>query len=321
MIKLSIIIPHYNSISSLLKLLESIPETYAIQVIVVDDNSDKEEKEKYKKLSFSYSRNNVEFHTNTSQNKGAGACRNIGLKHAKGDWLLFADADDYFLGGFIEKVKKYFNSENDVVFFKPTSIQIDTGDVDTRHLPYSNLITNYIENKNRTSELFLKYRFYVPWSKLIKHSFVKNNQILFEEVIASNDIMFSTKIGCYLREFEVSEEIIYCVTRNSGTLTTTVNEKIFDSRFIEYLKCYTFLKAHLTKNEFILLDINDSSGLGFILNARKFGYKKTFEVHRKLRKKNVRILNPKMINPVWIITKLFNYTNKTKRIRKYRINN
>ena len=37
---------------------------------------------------------------NTTEKKGAGVCRNLGLNIARGKYLLFADADDYFVSGF-----------------------------------------------------------------------------------------------------------------------------------------------------------------------------------------------------------------------------
>ena len=43
MIRYSIIIPHYNSFLLLRRCLDSIPKREAVQVIVVDDNSDKKE--------------------------------------------------------------------------------------------------------------------------------------------------------------------------------------------------------------------------------------------------------------------------------------
>ena len=65
-----------------------------IQVIVVDDNSPDADTylEKYPELSRPY----LEF-IRTTKGGGAGYARNIGLDHAKGEWLLFADADDFYV--------------------------------------------------------------------------------------------------------------------------------------------------------------------------------------------------------------------------------
>ncbi|MBQ5445892.1 MAG: glycosyltransferase family 2 protein, partial [Lachnospiraceae bacterium] len=87
----SIIIPHYDIPDLLMRCLKSIPVSKEIQVIVVDDNSPEADTylEKYPELSRPY----LEF-IRTTKGGGAGYARNIGLEHAKGEWLLFADADD-----------------------------------------------------------------------------------------------------------------------------------------------------------------------------------------------------------------------------------
>lgn len=96
MYKISIIIPHYNSTLSLKYLLSTIPDKPEIQVIVVDDRSTLDN-ERYDKLIKTVRRENILFLRNTSENKGAGVCRNIGLNYAKGEWILFSDSDDYFI--------------------------------------------------------------------------------------------------------------------------------------------------------------------------------------------------------------------------------
>src|SRR5699024_8659705 len=157
---------------------------------------------------------------NNSIKKGAGVCRNIGLNNSSGEWVLFADADDYFVGDFYGKVSKYFSSNYDVVFFRPTSIELDTDEESDRHTIYENLLLNFSNMNNVENETRLRYQFYVPWSKLIKKSVLIKNDILFDEVIASNDVMFSTQLGYYMNEFEISQDVIYCVTRGTNTLTT-----------------------------------------------------------------------------------------------------
>ena len=86
----SIIIPHYDIPDLLMRCLKSIPVSEDIQVIVVDDNSPDADTylERYPELSRPY----LEF-IRTTKGGGAGYARNVGLDHAKGKWLLFADAD------------------------------------------------------------------------------------------------------------------------------------------------------------------------------------------------------------------------------------
>src|SRR5699024_10534236 len=109
MIKLTIIIPHYNSPVLLERLLKTIPQTKEIQVIVIDDNSDEIYKEKYLEIKKEHNIN-IEYLCNYSNKKGAGSCRNIGLERVLGEWVLFADADDYFTEDFFEVIQKYLQA-------------------------------------------------------------------------------------------------------------------------------------------------------------------------------------------------------------------
>ena len=90
MFSYTIIIPHKNCPDLLKRCVDSIPVRDDVQIIVVDDNSDEDKKP-------SIERKGMEVVLlDASSSKGAGRARNVGLKHAKGKWLLFADADDYY---------------------------------------------------------------------------------------------------------------------------------------------------------------------------------------------------------------------------------
>ena len=104
----SIIIPHKGIPDLLMRCLRSIPVSADIQVIVVDDNSPDADTylERYPELS----RPNLEF-IRTTKGGGAGYARNIGLDHAKGEWLLFADADDFYVEDMYDIISSNADSE------------------------------------------------------------------------------------------------------------------------------------------------------------------------------------------------------------------
>ena len=115
----SIIIPHKGIPDLLMRCLRSIPVSEDIQVIVVDDNSVGADTylERYSELSRPY----LEF-VRTTKGGGAGYARNVGLEHAKGKWLLFADADDFFVEDMHDIISSYVDSEADVIFFKNKAV-------------------------------------------------------------------------------------------------------------------------------------------------------------------------------------------------------
>lgn len=198
---LSIVIPHYNGSYLLGKLLSTIPKKIDIQIIVVDDKSEVSHLKVIDELNKIY---NFEFYKN-NRTKGAGTCRNIGLEKAKGKWILFADSDDFFINKFYQKVSMYFNSKSDVIFFSPTSQYIETGKIANRHLSFKKKINAYMKNDDKKNEFFLRYAYVVPWSRMIKKELINNHKINFDEVRISEDIMFATKVGHFMKKFEVTK--------------------------------------------------------------------------------------------------------------------
>ncbi len=233
--KLSIIIPHYNSFQKLKRLLESIKVCEKIEIIVVDDNSVNNIMLKELKVIFP----KVKFYKNTSGIKGAGASRNIGIKVAQGEWLMFADADDFFLTNAFEKIDKTIDEKFDIVYFLPTSQYEGSKHKASRHIWYKNLIVDYYK---REDEEKLRYHWHGPWSKLIKRDLIDKYDIKFDEIIASNDINFSLKTGYYAEKIMVYNEEVYCITKDSNTLTTTMSKDSFKSRYFAAIDFNEFLR-------------------------------------------------------------------------------
>ena len=94
MIKISVIVPVYNVEKYLVKCLDSLVNQTLdnIEIIVVNDGSPDNSQKiidkyvmKYPKLIKAY----------IKENGGQGSARNLGLKHAKGEYISFVDSDDW----------------------------------------------------------------------------------------------------------------------------------------------------------------------------------------------------------------------------------
>ena len=245
-INLSIIIPHYNSPKTLSELLKSIGIHDDIEVIVVDDHSSMYINE-YQKCKEEYSNcDGFFFFENDIDKKGAGSSRNVGLKNARGNWILFADADDLFLNSMYNEVSQFFDSDYDIVYFPP---YIDptkkTRDVVRNYSALCDIFQKEIEG----SETLLRYQFIVPWSKLINSKIIKKNQIWFEDVMYSNDVMFSTYCGFYANKVNVSQNPIYFSSATEGSLINKKTETSFFVRAEVNCRYFAFLYKNVTKKE------------------------------------------------------------------------
>ena len=213
-IRYSIIIPHYNTPNLLLRCLESIPEQDDIQVIVVDDNSPYADnyKLKYPRLY----RKNVQICL-TKQGRGAGYARNIGLQYATGKWVLFADADDFYVKDFIKLLDENYDCDADIVYFNVKSVMSDdVSKLASRNNAKDKLFEDY--TKTRDSSLF-RCLYCAPWGKMVKHELIKNNHIKFDETRVDNDHYFSVVSGCLANDIKDVNKPLYVVTLRTGSLS------------------------------------------------------------------------------------------------------
>ena len=233
--EISIVIPYYNNIEGLKRLLDSIPDKDSIEVIVVDDKSDN-----YigvKTLVDGYK--NTRYIANRSNSKGAGTSRNIGVVHACGRWLLFADTDDYFVPKAFEVIQKYLDIDEDIVYFVPTSIYDDTGQKARRHILYERLVDKYIDSGDKE----IRYRYFVPWSKMIKRELVIKNRIKFAEIIAGNDMEFSMVVGHMAKKILAVRSTIYCCTKTRGSISEVKKIEYFYSKYDAKKRYNLFVKS------------------------------------------------------------------------------
>ena len=247
-IRYSVIIPHYDDVESLALLLKSIPEREDIQKIVVDDNTYGDRSTFPRKLKELYD-GEVELYKNPSSRHSAGSCMNVGLKYACGEWLLFADADDLFTEGAFDCFDRYADSDLDMILFTPTSVVLPEGKPGVRHISFEEIIDRYLKDPSEETEL--RYQFIAPWSRMVRRSVVEENGIRFKETLVGNDRLFSVKCGYYAKKIGASKEVVYCVTRKEGTLSSARNEKKRRAGIDAYISDYVFLKSVLDRKTFL----------------------------------------------------------------------
>jgi len=266
-INYSIIIPHYNTPTLLERCINSIPKRIDIEIIIVDDNS-KLESSFWSELLNKCS-NDIKLFLQ-EKNLGAGASRNVGISNAKGKWLLFCDADDFFLDGFLKYIDTYLNSHADIIFFNIKSVYSDTLNPAYRHNKVNNLIDNAISH-NTTSIKRLKYSFLEPFSKLYNHGFVRKHGLQFQEVFYSNDTMFTLTAALKAQIIKIDKHSIYCVTVSKGSLTNTISRDSLYTRLEIAIQANNLLNEYGEKEYQIPV-------IQFVVMARYFGIKTVIDV-------------------------------------------
>lgn len=96
----SVIVPVYNAAHTVERCVDSLVSSGGddIQVILIEDSSKDNSLEVCRQLASKYE-NVLCFHNDTG--KGVSSARNLGLKHASGEYLLFTDSDDWVAPDYI----------------------------------------------------------------------------------------------------------------------------------------------------------------------------------------------------------------------------
>jgi glycosyltransferase involved in cell wall biosynthesis len=235
--KYTVVIPHYNSAGKLARLVASIPQRKDIQIVIVDDLSSSAEIEAVRGNGVLMERAKVLF---PGMKLTAGGARNVGLDEAEGEWILFADADDFFephafdvLDREIEGAQEAIN----VFYFKVQGFHETGLGPSDRGMRLNRILDNYGK--------YSRFNHVVPWAKLIRHQLLKDHGIAFEEVRFSNDLMFSARLALASDAVKVIDEVLYSVEEGGGGLTSRKSEDDLFCRREVQLRHEKFLFEHL----------------------------------------------------------------------------
>lgn len=108
--KVSVIIPVYNVESSLTTCIDSVlrQTLKPYEIVVIDDGSS----DKTESIAKSYGSKII---YKKQENQGPAAARNAGLELAKGDFIAFLDADDYWREGFLERCTNFLDTHKNAI--------------------------------------------------------------------------------------------------------------------------------------------------------------------------------------------------------------
>ena len=125
---ISVVVPVHNAASSLHRGLRSVLGQTLIdfELIVIDDCSTDESASILKRYSELDTRVRL---FSTERNGGPGAARNVGLRNARGQYVAFLDADDFWTRDKLERQIRCFE-DNEVILSHTSVVLLNTrGDV------------------------------------------------------------------------------------------------------------------------------------------------------------------------------------------------
>lgn len=228
MMKISVIIPCYNVSAYIDRCLQSVTEqtigVEELEIICVDDCSTDDTVAKLLSWEERFPENLMV--VRSAKNGRQGAARNIGLSYAGSEWIAFLDADDWLEPDALEKLFSHAReSTYDMVLGE--SIRDNAGKLSC--LPAEEKRTGkpdrelrIRETKDRKEMIRNNSLRYVCWGRLIRKSFLTENNIFFPEGLAYEDIYWGILVNFYVKKVCFIEEKLHHYFVNPGS--TVLNE-------------------------------------------------------------------------------------------------
>lgn len=248
MINFSIIIPHKDIPDLLQRCLATIPQREDIEVIVVDDGSSTVPVINAECRTEGNAECRIQNHRSRSQilhsalSHGAGHARNEGLRHAHGKWILFIDADDYFLPNAFDALDKYVESEKEILLFYPNRFYSDTLEPANILYPKNHFMEYFM---GHFDERMLLLKQMVPHGKMIRRQFFLDHpNITFPESLAAEDLLWNAKVAVNVRSIGVIDAALYAFTIRRGSLTHQITHEYMMSIYQQFLNLHDYLREH-----------------------------------------------------------------------------
>lgn len=250
-VKFSFIVPAYNVAPYLSQCLESIlSQTYRnFEIIIIDDGSTDNTADVANNFALKDSRIRV-IH---QQNGGLSRARNTGFKNAKGDWLIFIDGDDFWqntndLEYLFNEIKS--SSECDFIGFN-CSYYYPSSDTFQQWVPYCDTLSIVQRGEECIDNLVKSGTF--PMSaclKVIKHSFLTNNNIYFIPDLYSEDIPWFIEILTKSQAVKFVNLYIYGYRKE---ITTSISSSFSEKKFTDLQKIVIDGITHTNKENNALM--------------------------------------------------------------------
>lgn len=212
----TVVVPVYNAQETLGKCVDSIlHQTYEnLEVILVSDGSTDDSLA----ICRSYEAADPRVKVADMPNRGVSAARNIGIELANGEFLQFADSDDYLEPDMTRlMVERACADASDLVITDFYRV------INTRMADKGNIRDGGVLSKKEFAEYFLKspadYYYGVMWNKLYRRSILLDYGIrCCTEMKWCEDLLFNLDYYRYAESFSAISKPLYYYVRNKKGL-------------------------------------------------------------------------------------------------------
>ena len=193
--------PIYNTAAYLSRCIESlVNQTYSdLQIILIDDGST----DSSGKIADEWQTKDPRIEVYHQTNKGQSAARNVGLQHARGEYIAFVDSDDYIDSNYFSTMLQAADDTTDCV---------QTG---YRRVKQSGEMIKTYRPKHF-------YQYTSPCMRLYRSAFFDQHQLRFPEGMIYEDVVFSIDLWLAHPMYKM---IPYCGYNYTLNTTSTTSRK------------------------------------------------------------------------------------------------
>ena len=221
-IKISIIMPFYNSEKTIARCVDSVlTQDYGCyELLVIDDGSTDDS------VGILKSYNDGRIKILKQNHKGVSAARNLGLRKASGDYVMFLDSDDALERGALRTLIEIVSDKNNFEIIKFGYCTVDNGRKDRKDMyglagkvlnsntkeDYELMIDNFFRNDNMipcyVMTLFLPRKF-----------IIKNKLYFDESKYMMEDGIFYLNLFRKKAKIYFYDKILYDMYENKNSVT------------------------------------------------------------------------------------------------------
>lgn len=231
--KVSIIIPVYNVEGYVGKCLDSLcSQTFNdLEVLFIDDCSTDHSRELISDYIDKY-HGNISFRLICQPcNKGQSVARNCGILESTGEYIYLMDSDDYITDDCIETL--YAEIKKDPSVQMVIGNYTIVGPLDLK--PFSLQQRVYLSDEIIKEQL--RFNIYtMPWNKLIKKSFLLENNLLFQPGVVHEDNLWSFCCAFCLDKIAVVRKETYIYIVHQGSTERSHNRQWHQQQLFEVFK-------------------------------------------------------------------------------------
>ena len=225
--KYSFVIPVYQVEQYLEECVSSIlcQTCSNYEIILIDDGS----LDRSGEICDNYAALHSNIRVVHQENAGLSATRNVGIRIAAGEYIIFLDSDDYWDDAEgLRKIDCLIQPDVDIVAFASSNYYCDSGKKIADRYDYPDVLNSM---KPQDCLLYLIDHDLLNLSaakKVIRRNFLLEKNLFFQTGIRSEDVEWGIRLSNCLPTYRFLNEKLYVYRHRSNSISRTVGEKHLD---------------------------------------------------------------------------------------------